>query len=115
MMTAITRGIYLILSFLFQLEPAKYERGIVLLRELLYQTEFTTERLRIIAAKIANDVAQLKRNGNSVAKDLMKGLCYSKGNYKLEYCINQFNSINISVSATITADVIFIKNKKFLG
>ncbi|XP_067002472.2 uncharacterized protein C05D11.1 [Anabrus simplex] len=61
-----------------QLEPAKYERCIVWIRELLYQTQFTAERLRIIAAKIANDVAQVKRKGNNVVRDLMKGLCFSK-------------------------------------
>ncbi|XP_046995924.1 uncharacterized protein C05D11.1-like isoform X1 [Schistocerca americana] len=61
-----------------QLEPEKYERCIVWIRELLYQTKFVSERLRVIASKIANDVAQAKRQGNSVTKDLMRGLCFSK-------------------------------------
>jgi Zn-dependent M16 (insulinase) family peptidase len=67
------------MSFLFQLEPAKYERCISWIRELLYQTQFTSERFKIIAAKIANDVAQVKRKGSKVVGDLMKGLCYNKG------------------------------------
>lgn len=64
-----------------QLEPEKYEEGIVWIRELLYQTKLTPERLRIIAAKIVNDVAQVKRKGNTMVKELMKGLIYNKGKY----------------------------------
>ncbi|XP_063241639.1 uncharacterized protein C05D11.1-like [Bacillus rossius redtenbacheri] len=63
---------------LLQVEPAKYERCISWIRELLYQTQFTTERVRVIAAKIANDVAQVKRKGNMVVADLMKGLIFTK-------------------------------------
>nr|CAD7597482.1 unnamed protein product [Timema genevievae] len=62
-----------------QLEPAKYSRCVTWIRELLYQTQFTVERLRILAAKIANDVAQVKRKGNKVVTDLMKGLVYNQG------------------------------------
>ncbi|XP_069695441.1 uncharacterized protein C05D11.1-like [Periplaneta americana] len=65
-------------SLMLQLEPAKYDCCINWIRELLYQTVFTAERLKIIAAKIANDVAQAKRKGNKVVGDLMKGLCYTK-------------------------------------
>ncbi|PNF33802.1 Uncharacterized protein C05D11.1 [Cryptotermes secundus] len=65
-------------SLMLQLEPVKYERCINWIRELLYQTQFTAERFKIIAAKIANDVAQVKRKGNKVTGDLMRGLCYSK-------------------------------------
>ncbi|XP_046735682.1 uncharacterized protein C05D11.1-like [Diprion similis] len=65
-------------NFMLQLEPTKYEKGIQWIRELLYETELTPERLRIIAAKIVNEVAQVKRKGNKVVGDLMKGLIYSK-------------------------------------
>nr|CAD7417578.1 unnamed protein product [Timema cristinae] len=57
---------------MLQLEPAKYSRCVTWIRELLYQTQFTVERLRILASKIANDVAQVKRKGNKVVSDLMK-------------------------------------------
>ncbi|GLH01355.1 Presequence protease, mitochondrial [Gryllus bimaculatus] len=65
-------------ALLLQLEPIKYERCITWIRELLYQTLFIPERLRIISAKIANDVAQVKRQGNNVVRDLMKGLAFNK-------------------------------------
>lgn len=66
-------------SIMLQVEEAKFERGIQWLRELLYETQFTTERLQIIATKMSNHVAQIKRSGNKVAAALMKGLCYTKG------------------------------------
>lgn len=66
-------------SIMLQVEEAKYKRGINWLRELLYQTHFNAERLQIIATKMSNHVAQIKRSGNKVAAALMKGLCYIKG------------------------------------
>lgn len=54
----------------------KYTRGIQWVVDLLNRTEFTVERIRVIAAKIANGVAQAKRNGNSVSKDLLKAVYY---------------------------------------
>lgn len=35
--------------------------------------------MKITAAKMVNDVAQVKRQGNKVVNDLMKGLIYNKG------------------------------------
>lgn len=66
-------------SIMLQVEEAKYKRGVEWLRELLYQSEFTADRIHIIATKMSNDVAQTKRKGNKVAADLLKGLCYVKG------------------------------------
>lgn len=55
----------------------KYIRGIQWAIDLLNHTEFTVERVRVCAAKITNAVAQAKRNGNSVSKDLLKAVYYS--------------------------------------
>ncbi|XP_015601715.1 uncharacterized protein C05D11.1 [Cephus cinctus] len=65
-------------TFLLQFEPAKYPKGVQWIKELLYETELTPERLKIIAAKMINDVAQAKRNENKVTGDLMKDLIYNK-------------------------------------
>lgn len=54
----------------------KYIRGIQWVIDLLNRTEFTVDRIRVTAAKIANAVAQAKRNGNSVSKDLLKAVYY---------------------------------------
>lgn len=54
----------------------KFIRGIKWVVDLLNQTEFTVDRVRVCAAKIANAVAQAKRNGNAVSKDLLKAVYY---------------------------------------
>lgn len=54
----------------------KYNRGIQWLVDLLNRTEFTVDRVRVCAAKIANAVAQAKRNGNTLSKDLLKAVYY---------------------------------------
>lgn len=54
----------------------KYIRGIQWVIDLLNRTEFTVDRARVCAAKIANAVAQAKRNGNAVSKDLLKAVYY---------------------------------------
>lgn len=65
----------------------KYEKGVQWIKELLYETKLTPDRLKITASKIINDVAQFKRQGNKVVNDLMQGLIYKKGKqiYKITY------------------------------
>ncbi|KAJ8679467.1 hypothetical protein QAD02_015254 [Eretmocerus hayati] len=70
---------------LLQLEVAKYSKGVKWIRELLYQSQLNAERLKVIATKIINDVAQMKRNGRRIADFLMRDLLYSKES-------NHFNS-----------------------
>lgn len=61
---------------MLQVERQKYEIGVNWLVDLLRSTEFTVERIRVCAAKMANDVAQAKRHGNSAANDLLKAMYY---------------------------------------
>ena len=61
------------------MEPKKYEKGIRWIRELLYQTKLTVERVKIIATKIVNNVSEVKRVGDTMVYDLMRGLIYNKG------------------------------------
>jgi hypothetical protein len=49
------------------------------LSELLFNTEFTVERIKVCAAKMVNGVAEAKRDGNSVVKDLLKAIYFHKG------------------------------------
>lgn len=73
----------------------KYIRGIQWIVDLLNHTEFTIERVRVCAAKIANAVAQAKRNGNAISKDLLKAVYYS-GTSNVRKCsmINQQRFLN---------------------
>ncbi|XP_049294284.1 uncharacterized protein C05D11.1-like [Anopheles funestus] len=61
-----------------QVVREKYTTGIELITELLHKTEFTAERIKVCATKLINEVAQAKREGNSIAKDILKAMCYRK-------------------------------------
>ncbi|XP_022918722.1 uncharacterized protein C05D11.1-like [Onthophagus taurus] len=63
-------------TVMLQVEKGKYAKGMEWLKEILYKTVFTSERLKIIATKIVNDVAQAKRSGKNVVSYIMRGLCY---------------------------------------
>lgn len=62
---------------MLKVDQRKYARGIRWIVDLLQNTEFTMERVRICGAKISNAVAQAKRNGNAVTRDLLKALFYA--------------------------------------
>lgn len=64
---------------MMKVDYRKYVRGIQWIVDLLNHTEFTIERLRVCGAKIANAVAQAKRNGNAVTHDLLKAMFYAPG------------------------------------
>lgn len=51
------------ISIMLQVEQEKYATGAMLLGELLNQTQFTVDRIKVTAAKMVNDVAQAKRKG----------------------------------------------------
>ncbi|EAT39319.1 AAEL008862-PA [Aedes aegypti] len=61
-----------------QVVRSKYETGINWIADLLQKTEFTTERVKVCASKMVNDVAQAKREGNSIVRDLLKAMYYEK-------------------------------------
>lgn len=59
---------------MLQVESAKFEKGVQWLREILYRTVFTKERLEVIAQKIVNEVARAKRSGRGVVGYAMEGI-----------------------------------------
>jgi len=59
-----------------QLEREKYSQGIRWLHDLLRSTQFSTERVCVVANKMANDVARIKRNGNKMALAVMRDLVF---------------------------------------
>ena len=63
---------------MLQLERDKYPDGIRWLSELLRHTVFTAERVSVIASKMANDVARIKRKGNKMALALIRNLVFDE-------------------------------------
>ena len=47
---------------------AKYEKSIQWLHDILWNTQFTAERLKIVASQILNDIPQIKRDGYDVSR-----------------------------------------------
>jgi len=62
-----------------KVEVDRYLKGVEWLHDLLYGVQFTTERVHIIANKMLNDVARMKRDGQTVVQTLMRAINYSKG------------------------------------
>jgi hypothetical protein len=52
--------------------------GVSWVRRLLYQTKLTGERVRVLAAKMENSVAELKRRGSKVTSTLMNSLLFGE-------------------------------------
>ncbi|KAL0123609.1 hypothetical protein PUN28_005848 [Cardiocondyla obscurior] len=67
-------SVYLML----QLEYEKYEKGVKWIKELLYNTVLTVDRLKAVATRQINDIARQKTMGNKIADDLMKILLYNE-------------------------------------
>lgn len=84
----------------------KYEKGVQWIKELLYETKLTPDRLKITAAKMVNDVAQYKRQGNKIVTDLMQGLIYNKGKKFKELC-NTYACIHIHNRVIVNNNYIF--------
>lgn len=64
-------------ALIIKVEHSKYVCGVKWIVDLLQNTEFTAERIRVCSSKISNAVAQAKRNGNSVTHDLLKAIFYT--------------------------------------
>ncbi|CAI2171216.1 5030_t:CDS:10 [Funneliformis geosporum] len=53
--------------FHIKVESNNYVKGIQWLRDLLWNTEFTAERLKVIATKCLNEIPEEKRDGNKMS------------------------------------------------
>ncbi|WFD44347.1 hypothetical protein MPSI1_003015 [Malassezia psittaci] len=62
----------------FKVEIQHYEKAVAWLRDLLWGTEFSIDRLRIAAAKISQSLPEQKREGRLVAWSLSKSLLFSE-------------------------------------
>ncbi|XP_076436922.1 uncharacterized protein C05D11.1-like [Babylonia areolata] len=61
-----------------KVEEEKYERGVQWLRDVLHGTQFTAERLKIIANRKIGDISSLKRSGSRIVRTLLQDMVFSK-------------------------------------
>ncbi|PKK78220.1 hypothetical protein RhiirC2_730303 [Rhizophagus irregularis] len=61
-----------IVDFSIKVEASKYVKAIQWLNYLLWHTEFTAERLKIVASKILNEIPEAKRDGYDMTSTVMQ-------------------------------------------
>lgn len=58
---------------------AKYERGIQLLHDVLFKSQFTAQRVRVKANKLINSIGEKKRNGPTLLQLMFHDLAFQNG------------------------------------
>merc|ERR550519_3040233 len=61
-----------------QTEPSKYTEAVSWLHKLVYRTLITADRARVLATKMENSVAELKRKGSKVVSIMMNSLLFNE-------------------------------------
>lgn len=73
-----------------QVQIELYERGVTWLRNLLYRTIFTPERIKVCVLKLLNQISELKRNEKLVCRQLLDALFFEKSsNIRLNSVVRQ--------------------------
>ncbi|XP_058831479.1 uncharacterized protein C05D11.1-like [Topomyia yanbarensis] len=76
----------------------KYEVGVNWITELLHKTEFTVDRVKVCASKMVNDVAQAKREGSSIVRDMLKAMYYGEdSNVRVSSLLKQQKFLNVLI------------------
>ncbi|KAI7904653.1 Metalloenzyme, LuxS/M16 peptidase-like protein [Cokeromyces recurvatus] len=60
--------------FTLKAASSKFEKTIQWLQDILWNTQFTVERLKIVAAQILNDIPQAKRDGHDMVNATLRAL-----------------------------------------
>lgn len=61
-----------------KVESSKYDTGIAWLRDVIFQSQFTKDRLEVTLAKLQQSLPEMKRNGSSVSRSVFNDLVYDK-------------------------------------
>ncbi|RIA89814.1 Metalloenzyme, LuxS/M16 peptidase-like protein [Glomus cerebriforme] len=64
--------------FHIKVEASKYIKGIQWLHNLLWHAEFNSERLKIVASKLLNEIPEAKREGDDMAFTVMSLINFDK-------------------------------------
>ncbi|KAG8802435.1 hypothetical protein FRC17_006413, partial [Serendipita sp. 399] len=67
-----------LLRMSIKVESTKYDLAISWLRDVLFQSEFTKERLEVTLAKVQQSLPELKRDGNTVSRSVFSELMFDK-------------------------------------
>lgn len=78
-----------------KVEEEKYEKGVQWLQDALYGTQFTAERLKIIANRLIGDISSLKRSGSRIVKTVLQNLIFPKGWWRGDAILVHFVMISL--------------------
>ena len=65
-----------LVTLALKLEETKYMKGIKWLKELIWETQFTEERVKVIVKRMISDLVMTKRKGGTVAGDLIRSMTH---------------------------------------
>ena len=83
-----------------KLERDKFARGVEWIHDLIYQVVFTQERVKVIATKLENSIADMKRDGYTVAKAMLKLITFSDvSNMHWNTLLRQQSFLKVSINA----------------
>lgn len=67
-----------LLRLSIKVETSKFDIAVSWLRDVIFRSEFTKERLEVTLAKVQQSLPELKRSGNGVARAFFSELVYDK-------------------------------------
>lgn len=70
------------ISITLQVEVEKYERGVQWLREILYKTEFSVDRVKGTALRVLNEISHTKSNNKNVLHYIMQRMLFEDGKWR---------------------------------
>jgi Zn-dependent M16 (insulinase) family peptidase len=62
-----------------KVETGKYGRGVKLLYDVIHGLVISAERVAVVATKMVNDIARMKRKGERVSETLLKHITFTPG------------------------------------
>ncbi|KAI8341775.1 Metalloenzyme, LuxS/M16 peptidase-like protein [Chlamydoabsidia padenii] len=60
--------------FILKAKASNYEKAVQWLQDILWNTQFTAERLKVVASQILNDIPQAKRDGHGMVNASLRAL-----------------------------------------
>lgn len=63
-------------AVIIKVEMAKYERGVQLLQEILFKSQFTAQRVKVKASKLINSIGEKKRDGPTLLQLMFHDLAF---------------------------------------
>ena len=100
-----------LISIDLKLQSSKYTNGIQWLKDLLWHSQFSAEKLKINVTKLINDIPQRKRKGHTVNKAILQTVNFDNvnSNQCITSILNQapfLNDISVKLESKEGTDIV---------